>query len=191
MVSISYEAAHGNGNRAARRPGVAALALLLFGLVLAGAGFFRIAGLPWDQLRTALDARSWPAAEARIVSAELTEILVPGPDGTDSELALSVEYEFEAAGRTVTGSSASLKDRSGPEDRRLVRLFRKAEFARITGGTVPASYDPNDPARAFLDPDLPWKDILPGFGLGVALLLLGGQIAGGAAARFRSQRPAH
>jgi hypothetical protein len=183
MAFVSHGAAYARGRRVAQRAGFAAVALALIGLALAGAGVVRLAGLPWSQAATSISARSWPVAEARILSASLDEIRVPGRDGMTSELALSVTYEFEAGGRTITGGRASLADRAGLEDRRLLTLYRNAEFGRITGRTMPVAYDPADPPRAFLDASFPWKDALPGFGLGAALLFLGGQLLARAARR--------
>lgn len=175
MAYVAHGADHARAS-SHRAGGLAALILGLLGLLMAGAGTVQLSRVSWNQAATAFAARSWPVAEARILSVAIDEIRVPGPDGVSSELALSVRYEFQANGAVVTAERASLADGSGPEDRRLVSLFRRIEFARLTGRTVPAVYDPADPARAYLDARFPWRDALPRLALGSALLLFGWQL---------------
>lgn len=175
MAYVSHGAEE--GRRASHRgTGLAALVLALLGLVMVGAGAAQISGMAWSQAATAFAARSWPVAEARILSVAIDEIRIPGPGGVASELALSVAYEFEAGAAVVSAAGASLADRSGPEDRRLLSLFRRIEFARLTGRTMPAAYDPADPSRAYLDTRFPWRDALPRLGLGALFLLFGAQL---------------
>jgi hypothetical protein len=174
MAYISHDAGYA-GKRRPATASLAAIGLALFGLTLGIAGAARLAGLPWNHVSTSLSARFWPVAEARILSAALDEVRIPTPQGLTSELALVVKYEFETDGRTVLADGASLDDRSGAEDRRLLSLYRRVEFARLTGRTMPVAYDPAAPSRAFLDTRLPLMDVLPGLGLGALLLVLGGQ----------------
>lgn len=182
MAYISHDAGHAGNNRPAHA-NLAPTGLALLGLALLVIGAVRLAGLPWNDVATSLSARFWPVAEARILSASLQEVRVPTPTGVKSELALAVEYEFEAEGRTVSATGASVADRSGSEDRRLLSLYRRIEFARVMERPMTASYDPAEPARAFLDVRLPWKDLLPGLGFGALYLVLGGQFLARAAER--------
>ena len=175
MAYVSHGAEE--GRRASHRgTGLAALVLALFGLVMVGAGAVQVSAVSWNQAATAFAARSWPVAEARILSVAIDEIRIPVPGGVSSELALAVRYEFDADGTLVTAERASLADSSGPEDRRLLSLFRRIEFARLTGRTMPASYDPADPSRAYLDTRFPWRDALPRLALGALFLLFGAQL---------------
>ena len=172
MISISYGTAHAGRRRTARQASATAIVLTLVGLTLTGAGLIRLAGLPWHEAATSLSARFWPAAEARILSASIGEARKPGEK--NSALTLSVEYEFETAGGTFVGTSASLADNSDMEERRLLLLFRRIEFARVTGRSMPVVYDPADPSRAFLDTSIPWRDTLPRLALGMVFLFFGG-----------------
>ncbi len=175
MAYVTHGAAQARAS-SHRAGGLAALVLGMLGLLMLAAGAVQVSAVSWSQAATAFAARSWPVAEARILSVSIDEIRIPGPGGVSSELALSASYEFEADGAVVTADRASLADRSGPEDRRLLSVFRRIEFARLTGRTLPAVYDPADPARAFLDPRFPWRDALPRLALAGLFLLVGGQL---------------
>lgn len=172
MAFISHEVGHGSGRR--HSANLAAITLAVLGLALVAGGVSRLAGLPWGEVATSLAAHTWPVAEARIVSTSLDEIRVPGKHGLASELALTVEYEFDTAHGTVTAKGGSLYDRSSLDDRRLLSLYRRTEFARVMDRTMPVSYDPAAPTRAFLDMSLPWVGMLPRLAVGAMLIFLGG-----------------
>ena len=171
MDTASFGAIRARGGRNARH-WVRALNVII-GMALAIASFALLTSVPWRQAATHMEARAWPTAEATIVSATLFEDRLPHGEGFVSELVLSVAYEFEADGERRTGHSASLSDRAEPGDRRLRRLYHRLVFARVTGRTVPAHYDPGNPDRAYLETSFAWRPaILKG------LLGLVGVIAG-------------
>jgi hypothetical protein len=172
MVAIDDHGGAAHGRRTAPRAG--RLVSALFGAGLAAYGAANINVLPWSETATAVAAKSWPVAEAHVVSAALDEIAVPTPDGVGIERSLSVAYEFKVDGQAFAGSSASLNDRGSADDRRLLALFRKAEFARITGRTLPVAYDPHRPSRAYLQAAVPWGRLLPGLARGAAAFLMAG-----------------
>ena len=154
-------------SRSAGRGGVAIVVCL--GLLILVLGVAVFAQAPWRQAAAHLAARSWPTAEATILSISLKQ----EPGQAASELVLSVGYEYEVGDAVFAGSRASLADRSDIDDRRLKTLYRKLVFAKVTGKTMPASYDPVNPASAFLDLSFDWKSGLLFAGLGIALIVVG------------------
>jgi len=167
----------GKGLRARRA--VAAL----FGVGLAAYGAAKIDPLPWNEVAAAFVASSWPVAEAYVTRAALDEIVVPGQGGLVTERQLSVSYEFERDGQLVTATTASPNDRGPVDDRRLLALFRKAEFARITGHPVAVSYDPEEPTRAYIEAGIPWGRLLPDLAWGTLAFLMAGSFFARALAR--------
>jgi hypothetical protein len=100
---------------------------------------------------------------------------------------LFVAYEFQVAGEAFTGHRASLSDRAQPHDRELMTLYRRLNFARLTGRTVPAAYDPRDPAQALLDTGFAWKPALLQAGFGAVAIALGlALLTGGVVRRGRA-----
>jgi hypothetical protein len=178
MVAID----HFDGGRAsagvARRRGAgrtAAMAVAVaFGCLLALAGSRQLAPLPWGETAAALRVATWPVAEAKVTAAHLGEVAVPGRGGLETELRLSLAYEYEVGGRSFTGGQGSLADRAPDDDRRLVSLYRRAEFARITGDPLAVFYDPAAPERAYVEAAVPWARLLPGLAKGAALFLAAG-----------------
>lgn len=159
-----------------------ALALVTLATVLLLAAGLSVSRIPFDQLSTHLDARQWPAAQARILSVSLSRELEYRGERLEPRLRLAVAYEFEAEGRSFRAHSASIEDVAAPHDRRLQLLFRQIDFARITGRTMPASYDPMDPEHAFLDVSMPWGPVVRN-GLSAFALAVAGAAAMAAAAR--------
>lgn len=144
------------------------------GSMLALAGARQLEPLPWGETATALRVPTWPMAEARVTAARLDEVAVPGGGGLDTELRLSLAYEYEVDGRHFTGNAGSLNDRAPAYDRRLVALYRRAEFSRITGGPLAISYDPAAPENAYVEAEMPWGRLRPGLAKGAALFLVAG-----------------
>jgi hypothetical protein len=103
---------------------------------------------------------------------------------------LSVGFDLVVKGQTISGTSASPNDRGAADDRRLLALFRKAEFARITGHALPVTYDPAEPSRAYLQAAVPWSRLLQGLALGAAAFLMAGWFFARAVAR-QPQREFH
>lgn len=171
MDTASFGAIRARGGRNARHRGRALNVLI--GMALALVSFALLASVPWRQAATHMEARAWPSAEATIVSATLFEDRLPRGEGFVSELVLSVAYEFEVDGEQRTGHAVSLSDRAEPGDRRLRRLYHRLVFARVTGRTVPAHYDPDNPDRAYLETSFAWRPTLL-----KGLLGLVGMIAG-------------
>jgi hypothetical protein len=161
-----------------------ALALGVLATLLFAAAVLSMARVPFDQLANHLEARSWPVAPAHIVSVSLSRELEYRGERLEPRLRLAVAYEFEAEGRSFRAHSASIEDVAAPHERRLQLLFRRIDFARITGRTMPASYDPIDPESAFLDASMPWGPVFRHGLSGLALAL-----AGAAALVAASRRP--
>jgi len=186
MAYISHSAGRIGGRRPLRA-GLVLVVLALLGAALAGLGSARLARLPWDQMATSISVRFWPVAEARVLSAAITEVRTGAPGG-GSEMLLSVSYEFDTPAGLVTASGAGLADRSAPEDRRLLALYRRAEFARMTGHPLPVYYSRSDPTRAYLDASLPWRTMLPDLFFGAVFLYFGAQFLARAAERGAGAR---
>lgn len=184
MGTVSFGTAGAVRSRAARWPGMAVF--IFIGAAFAAAGAAVLAGLPWQEARLHLAARSWPVADATILSVSLHEERRPGPHGVEEQLVLSVVHTFEVDGIAFTGRRAGLSDRAAPHDRDLKTLFRRLDFARLTGRTVPVSYDPDDPAHAYLDIGFAWRPAALKGGLGLAAVLLGLTVASGAARARRA-----
>lgn len=60
----------------------------------------------------------------------------------------AVEYEFDAGGKTCTGSRISIGETMGPEVQAAMKRYR-------VGATVPVYYDPADPGKCVLERDAP------------------------------------
>jgi hypothetical protein len=173
--------------RAAREGGggflrLRALALGVLAALLFAAAVLSLSRVPFDQLANHLKASRWPAAPAHIVSVSLSRELEYRGERLEPRLRLAVAYEFEAEGRSIRAHSASIEDVAAPHDRRLQLLFRQIDFARITGRTMPASYDPTDPEHALLDVSMPWGPVVR-HGLSALALAMAGAAAMTAAAR--------
>lgn len=171
MDTASFGGIRARGGRDARHRG--RVVNLVIGVALAIASFALLTSVPWRQAATHLEARAWPSAEAAIVSVTLFEDRLPRGEGFVTELVLSAVYEFEAAGELRAGHAASLSDRGEPGDRRLRRLYHRLVFASVTGRTVPAYYDPENPDQAYLETSFAWRPTLL-----KGLLGLVGMIAG-------------
>lgn len=170
---------------------VSAVCLGLLGMVLLGAGALPLAALPWRQVESALVARTWPVAEARIISVALEEVRTPTPRGPQTDIALRAEYEFETPNGLVVATRVGLAERAPEEDRHLLSIYRKVEFARQTGHAMMASYNPARPADAYLDISLPWIAMVPRIGLGLVVMFFGASWlarAGRQIAEARSRR---
>lgn len=147
--------------------GAVAGALLL--ALVAGA----LARLPWEAMRTGIDARNWPSAQAAIRSVSLSERSYMSAEGAAQELALDVVYVYEVDGVVHEGRRASFADRAAPHDRRLRTLYSRLNFALVTGRAVEVAYDPRDPSVAVLDTGFEWRGVALDAGLGIAGGLLG------------------
>jgi len=189
MVAIDH---FGSGHASAgpvRRRGAGRMAGVLaaaLGAVLSFAGAGQLEPMPWGEAAAAMRVAAWPVAEARVTDARLDEVPVPARGGTVAELRLSLTYEYEVDGRRFAGGAGSLADRAPADDRRLVALYRRAAFARITGGPLAVSYDPAAPERAYVEASVPWARLLPGLAKGAALFLAAGWLF---ALAFPRQRP--
>lgn len=172
MVAIEDHGGHARRRRATPRLGRVVSAL--FGAALAAYGAANVDTLPWGEAATAIAAQAWPVAQASVETAAIHEIAVPTANGVQIGLSLSLAYTFEVDGRTVHATTASLNDQGAAYDRRLVALYRRAAFSRITGRTLPVAYDPDEPSRAYLQVSVPWGRLLPGLGLGLAAFLMAG-----------------
>lgn len=178
MVAIDNSEGARAPVRIARRRGAGRMAATAvaaaLGCLLALAGSRHVAPLPWDEAATALRVATWPQVEAKVTAASLDEAVVPGPAGMAAEWRLSLAYEYRVDGRDFAGGQGSLTDRAPAGDRRLMALYRRAEFARITGGPFAVSYDPAAPERAYAEASMPWARLLPGLAEGIALFLAAG-----------------
>lgn len=150
---------------------VAGLAL---GCGLTVAGMLQVDRLPWGEAATALRVATWPTAEATVTIARLDEVAIPARGGAVPELRLRVAYDYEVRGQRFDGTRASPADRARADDRRIVAIYRRAEFARITGKPIEISYDPARPNQAYIEALMPWNRMLPGLCKGAALVLLAG-----------------
>jgi len=158
-----------------RAPAQAAMGLAVaLGCVLAVAGARQLDRLPWVETITAVRAATWPIAAATVTAARLEEVPVPAAAGMRTELRLAVSYVYDVGSRRFEGGAASLADRAPADDRRLVSLYRRAEFARITGKPLAVSYDPAAPATAYLEAAVPWQGLLPALPKAAGLFFLAG-----------------
>lgn len=144
-----------------------------FGAFLAVAGLALLLSIDAEGLRLHLKARSWPVAEARVVSVTLAQDHQSDGRAMQAEHVLHVAYEFEVDGDRVSASRASLSDRAPAPDRQLMRLYVRLNFARLTGRTVPAHYDPSDPANALLDIGFDWKPVILRLATAFAAIVFG------------------
>lgn len=182
MRTTSFGTACGQRHRRVSWPRFALLTLL--GVALTVAGVLSLSRLSWNEARTHLVAGAWPTAEATISSVTLVEESRVRPDRrVETELVLSVVYAYEVDGQLYEGYRGALSDRAALHDRDLRTLYRKLNFARITGRIVPASYDPHEPALAYLDTGFDWKAAAAPFGLGLAAIGWGLSLIGAAARR--------
>lgn len=172
MSTVSFgNAQAGRRHRTMRWPRFAVLALI--GALLAALGAAALKSVPWETARLHQAVRSWPVAQAKVLSVSIAEQRAPGPNGgIVSELVLTASYEFDVAGETRFGNRAGLSDRAAPHDRDLKTLYRKLDFARITGRSVPVRYDPGDPGHAYLDTSFAWREAVLLAVLGLTLLVL-------------------
>lgn len=181
MSTVSFGVA--GAARAPKRQN-AVMAVFLSGFLFALGGTF-LATIHWNEARLHLAARSWPVAQASVLSVSLAEERTSGDRGVETELVLRASYEFEVDGERFAGDRIRLSDRAKPHDRELMALFGRLNFARLTDRTVLVSYDPADPARAMLDIGFSWKPAALRAGFGLAALSLGLVLAGGAFGKGR------
>lgn len=182
MKSNSFGTACGQRQR--RAPGLRFALLTLLGVALTLAGVLSLSRLPWNEAGAHLVAGTWPTAEATISSVSLAEeIRVRADRRVETELVLTVAYAYEVDGQLYEGYRGALSDRGALHDRDLRTLYRKLNFARITGRSVPVSYDPHQPALAYLDTGFDWKRAAAPFGLGLAAIGWGLSLIGAAARR--------
>lgn len=136
---------------------------LLLVLVLFGAGVYALGFLGLPQLLEARATHGWPSTEGRVLSARQVRTHTRS-GGTSTWIAVS--YSYTVAGEAFDGDRYVVSgDLRAPADEAL----RRADA--LDGATVPVFYDPEDPARAVLEPGGEgYAGLLTGFG---ALLLAG------------------
>ncbi len=168
MSTLGFQGA-GRKNASGAWKHVGAAIYALIGLIIAGLGAAVLSNLPWKAGLVHIQARDWPTVPAQILSVSLHA----DAGGIEAGLALDVVYSFEVDGAVIDGSRASYSDVAAPHDRRLRGLYRRLDFARITGRTVAVAYDPRDPGRAYLDRSFDWRAVAPRAGIGLTGLLFG------------------
>ncbi|MEO3387646.1 DUF3592 domain-containing protein [Mesorhizobium sp. CAU 1741] len=174
MSTLGFEGAGRRHAPTAWKHGVAAL-FALIGLAIAGLGATILSDLPWKQVLVDVQTRHWPTTDATVLSVSLHEERPFAATGNTvgAELVLGVSYQYSVGGATYDGVAASYSDRAAVDDRRLPTLYRRLDFARLTGRAVPVSYDPHAPASAYLARDFDWRPIAPRAGLAVIALVFG------------------
>jgi hypothetical protein len=134
-------------------------ALLLLGLGLVTTGY----GVHTHRLRRRMLA--WPVARGRLLEKRAAPAQGPAPGPPAFNWEATVRYEYEAAGKTWTGTRLHLG--------RFVHTQENAE--RLLAGIPDAPevrWDPADPGTAYLlPPPAGWAPVLLALG---PLLLLGG-----------------
>lgn len=165
-----------------------AAVVVVLALALSGLGVAALVKVSWDRAALHLAARDWPVAQAKILDVRLGEQAVAQAGGGDAawRLVLSARYVYEVDGASYVGTSVSLADVGDRDDRRLKSLYSRLHFARVTGRTVAARYDPAAPETALLDNGFPWRQTLAQVGLGVLGLLAGTAMVVGVARRRRA-----
>ncbi|GIX30697.1 MAG: hypothetical protein KatS3mg124_1169 [Porticoccaceae bacterium] len=136
------------------------LPLLLLALI--GLGFALRTG--WEMAQ-ALKARNWPQAPGVVLESRVVRL-----GNADSEQPV-VHYRYSVAGRTYSGRRITWTEGGGNAQwaRSLVRQYPPGRQVRVY-------YDPSDPARAVLRPEVDSRLVI-GFLLGVVFFLFSAGLA--------------
>jgi len=152
---------------------------LLMSIVFLAAGI-GVAAWGFMNLSTAMESKSWPTADGKIISSQVVKKIENYTDSdrrrkTRTLYEAQVRYDYNVGGRSLIGGRITMADSSSSSESRAKKIIKRYP----PGSACTVYYNPDDPAEAVLEAGITFGTLmLPGMGvlfavLGIAIPIVG------------------
>ena len=160
------------------------LAFLAAGIGLAAWGFMN--------LSTAMESKSWPTADGKIVSSKVVKKTESYTDSnrrrkTRTLYEAQVRYDYKVGGRSLIGGRITMADSSSSSESRAKKISKRYP----PGSACTVYYNPDKPEQAVLEAGITFGTLmLPGIGVlfalcGLAIPIMGRKSSSGGNRGYR------
>ncbi|HDP24786.1 MAG TPA: DUF3592 domain-containing protein [Deltaproteobacteria bacterium] len=152
---------------------------ILLGIVFLAAGI-GVAAWGFMNLSTAMESRSWPIAEGKIVSSQVVKKVERYTDSNNRRrnrtiYEAQVRYDYKVDGRSLIGSRVTMADSGSSSESRA----QKISMSYPAGSPCTVYYNPDKPEEAVLKAGITFATLMfPAIGIlfaviGLAILSMG------------------
>ena len=163
--------------------------LMTIAFLAAGIG---VAAWGFMNLSTAMESRSWPTAEGKIISSSVSKKSETYTDSnrrrkTRTLYEAQVRYDYKVGGRSLIGGRITMADSSSSSESRAKKIIKRYP----PGSACTVYYNPDKPEQAVLEAGITFGTLMiPGIGVlfalcGVAIPIMGRKSSSGGNRGYR------